>query len=888
MHTLPFCVALSFALCSSAVSAPAQESKAILDAPVVVSSYYRMGTLLDLNGDGFQDAMGWWWNSATSQSIYLRSLMNDQHGAFSLQGYASLTPGLGSQPVGSVSIRKCDINHDGLDDFSVLFNVNPGYGTTSLSVFRSTGTGAPVLVPTYSVSGGTERIGAVVTDFDGDGTTDLAVAVANQLLIYSFAPVAGSDPVATLRATLALPAQTDELIMIDGNGDATPDLYANMGNTGWIIPIVNFQPTGVVVVPHGIAPMPMSTAGDIDGDGDQDLVIFGMTDYSVVRRTGPATWNTEAWAVGGPATMLCDIDNDGDLDGLCCGGGGRSIPVNFRPSTFRVSLNDGQGQFAPAFEMPGLGSDHMAGAADVDHDGDVDLVAGRCVYYAHGPITEPIMPTLVTPDKDRAMVADIDRDGDPDFRFTYGSVRRNLGSGDSDTFTPLCQAAPNGTTNSGPGWSGDFDGDGDVDLLVRRYAGPTLIGTWLYTNNGGGGFIDGGQAGPTGSDFAHGYPGMTPDRCKVVDIDNDGDLDLLVSNSGPPSGTTIHKNDGTGHFFDVPIQVPGCFTAAVADLNGDGILDLVNYYPMPNIFWGSSGGTYASAASFAATNGVYGLEGLDVGDLDGDGDIDIAIAAAGSNFGRNTDVYWNDGSGNFTREEIPNTPLDYYPSARAINAVDLNGDGRLDLVSGPVFSAWSAAYVILRRADNSGWEAPIQQTLYTDDSLFRAIVHKATVVDVDSDGDLDLVTDRVIRNAQRTGLAHGKRVQLTDATAGSGGMQPTLGASGHFEVGGTSTLRLTGACGAAHGALSVAWLGSEEPTFGRTSGPTDHLTRLTSILPILTSGSASIDGSGVWSLTYQVPAYMAGRTCVYRASIVDPASSTGIAYSNTLYVTYGL
>ncbi len=881
-------VALS-ALCPAAA---AQETRALLDAPLVVSTHYRLSALTDLDADGFQDAVGWWWSSSTRQSIYLRMYMNDQQGGFTLGGYVNLLAGNGSGPGGLVTVRACDVDHDGRGDFSVLMNRPSGSGSSSLNVFTGNGFDAPRLVPTYSYGGTTAtRMDAALADLDGDGTTDLVLAVGTELRVYSYAPVPGGDPIGTLRGTLVLPAVTDDVFVIDANGDAELDAYVNMGGTGWIVPIAGFQPGTPIVVPHGIATMPMPVAGDIDGDGDQDLVVFDMPSYVVMRRTGPASWSFEPATAGGPATHLFDVDNDGDLDGVCCGGGGPTIPYNRGASTFRVSLNDGTGRFAPAFEIPGLGADHLAGAADLDHDGDLDLVAGRCAYYSRDGITRPVMPSLATANNDRAFVADLDRDGDPDFRPAVGSVRRNLGTGESESFTPVCPAPPPGITLQLPGFHGDFDGDGDVDLLTQRWAGSTHLGAWLYTNNGGGGFVDAGQAGPVGVDMGYGSPGMTPERCVLADLDADGDLDLFVWDWSLGPLTRIYKNDGQGRFFEPRVDVPGCGVQTVCDLDGDGLLDMLDIASPLNVHWGLGGGAFQAGVAVGTAGSLYLRGAVDVADLDGDGDLDIVAAAPGSNVWRPAEVFWNLGGRVFVREGLDDARIDYSPTGRAANAVDVNGDGRLDLVVGPAGGAWSAAHVVLRRADNSGWEPPIQQALYPEHSTLRAIVHHATVVDVDADGDPDLVTDRVIRNTQRQGPLYGKRLQTTDGVAGGGGMTPTLGSTGPYPVGSTTTLRLTGACAGANGMLTVGWLDSQVPVFGG-GGSASHqplgAMRITSQILFTTGGTPGVDGTGEWTLTYQVPRYKAGRTYVYRVVIDDPAAFSGQSATNRLHITYGL
>src|SRR5262249_42313747 len=115
---------------------------------------------------------------------------------------------------------------------------------------------------------------------------------------------------------------------------------------------------------HGLH-MPDSAAGDVDGDGRDDVVLFSMRDgYRVLAQVAPGEFELGPVQQGGPATELADIDRDGDLDGTCCGGGGGGGPQSptYDPhmaSKFELSLNDEQGHFAPAFSLPSLASEHI-------------------------------------------------------------------------------------------------------------------------------------------------------------------------------------------------------------------------------------------------------------------------------------------------------------------------------------------------------------------------------------------------------------------------------------------------------------------------------------------------------------------------------------------------
>src|SRR5262249_9599939 len=125
------------------------------------------------------------------------------------------------------------------------------------------------------------------------------------------------------------------------------------------------EPSGMVV-------------GDIDHDGDPDVVVSGRSGYATLTNDGhgaltlsfPTSFETPTHD-----PSLVDVDGDGDLDlaGIV-GGGGSSLPA-----VLSVRRNDGTGAFGPLEadpSQPGPGELDSLVAADVDGDGDVDLLGG--------------------------------------------------------------------------------------------------------------------------------------------------------------------------------------------------------------------------------------------------------------------------------------------------------------------------------------------------------------------------------------------------------------------------------------------------------------------------------------------------------------------------------
>lgn len=317
---------------------------------------------------------------------------------------------------------------------------------------------------------------------------------------------------------------------------------------------------------------------------------------------------------------------------------------------------------------------------------------------------------------------------------------------------------------------GDVNGDGHLDVVLAKgrhwpLTDPVLLG------DGTGSFSE-----PT-------LLSETPDRSyssELVDLDGDGDLDVVVSND-TPDPKQIYLNDGAGNFTPgTTFGEPEWSTrhVAVADMNGDGLPDLI----LANRTGDSSGLSYvcvnrgegrfdAECDGFASESATT----ITPVDVNRDGALDLVVP---HREGGQSHTYLNDGAGGFD-ERVPFGPED--AAVRMAKSGDLNGDGHPDLVlieprrgtsilfgegmgvfdQGPVLSGVEPPPYSLRIADLDGdgsediivghVEAP--STVYFNDGSGTSFtpVHFGdgegaaygfAVGDVDEDGILDIAVAR--------------------------------------------------------------------------------------------------------------------------------------------------
>ncbi|MBM3975482.1 MAG: VCBS repeat-containing protein [Planctomycetes bacterium] len=875
------------------VTAPlAQESATYFDTPlIVVDGMHRFERTLDLNNDGYADAVGWYWKDNYYGEAKVRAYLNDQTGRLVTQPWTATV--FGTFDIGSASASAvADFNLDGRDDWALAI-------ASEVRVFLSNGAAAPtVIVISDTVF---QSRGLAAGDFTGDGWPDLALVQdswpgddelrlhVNQGAAGGFAP----------GASMPVGPSVDHMMTGEVDGDGVADLIVNNAGTSLMVTAVGGNLSRGTGFSHGYTTKAMPAYGDIDGDGDSDIVVFGMTNYRVLRRTGPASWSLEPAVVGGPATGLADIDRDGDLDGVCCGSGGPTEVFNTANSHFEIAINAGDGTFAPSFRIQGLGSHHLAGAVDLDHDGDTDLVAGRCVYYARGAITaDPVLDlglpsssAVPTPSPQSAF--DAESDGDIDY--VAGTNVQYLNRGDGKTFasSAVISGTPAGMQYDGPGFNGDFDGDGIDDLIVAMSNGTVFQSMRMLKGNGGGGWEDVGNAGAPGINFNLGEcllcaPPKPHDPAlgRVADVDNDGDLDLATNRPGWSSDSRLWLNNGSG-YLTLWGAVGGHTVVDVGDFNGDGKADLLTSNSSKLGFFPAQTGASWGAWVIIGNYQVKQIDQPAVADLDGDGDLDITTAEYVSVYSSDSIVLWNNGLGAFTKEVLPqmyvSTYGTSYPHARRAWARDIDGDGQLDLVLyRALYNIWPetvpSVWILRRAPGGAGWLPPLAQ-----------LADPTLIDDVDGDGDLDLIGNKVTLATRWTAPQDGARLQYGTANAGSGGMRPTLGAKGPFRPGETPQVRLRGTLGGAPNFLLVGSGSTAQPGFPVADATlwVDLALPGWVLVKVPSAGTAGAVGGGSFTIPVNVDAGLIGGTFYHQGFAIDVGAPNLVTASNGLILTYG-
>ncbi|WP_369178911.1 beta strand repeat-containing protein [Candidatus Thiodubiliella endoseptemdiera] len=656
-----------------------------------------------------------------------------------------------------------------------------------------------------------------LADIDGDGDLDLVVGKDDGTLKYYQNTGATSNPAYEAKTgddnpfnsinvgiysgpTLADIDGDGDLDLVVGESDGTLKYYQNTGTTSnpaYEVKTGDDNPFNSIDVGDFSKP----TLADIDGDGDLDLVVGEINGtlkyYQNTGTTSSPAYEAETGGnnpfngidVGDYSTPnLADIDGDGDLD----------LVVGEFYGTLKYYQNTGTTS-NPAYEVKTGGSNPFNSIdvgdfskptlADIDGDGDLDLVVGEnngTLKYYYNQQPSSVDGQAPTPTATNSWTLS---------NIPAGQSAFKVGDVISLTLTMSETLKLNNTTGSKVVIAGkDFVLDktasttaGDKKLVFKYsvQAGDSIAATDFYIDN------------PTRditlnniTDVAGNAPVFTADRVvltktkleyiektglgnnpfngidvgdyskpTLADIDGDGDLDLVMGeengtlkyyqNTGTTSNPAYEAKTGDDNPFN-GIDV-GYYSAPIlADIDGDGDLDLVVGEAYGTLKYYQNTGTTSNPAYEAKTGDDNPFNGIDVGnaskptlaDIDGDGDLDLVV---GETYGT-LEYYQNTGTTSNPAYEAKTGDSNPFNGIDVVNysspiLVDIDGDGDLDLVMGE-------AYGTLKYYQNTGTTSnPAYEVKTGDSNPFNGIdvgsYSAPNLADIDGDGDLDLVVGEV-------------------------------------------------------------------------------------------------------------------------------------------------
>lgn len=610
--------------------------------------------------------------------------------------------------------RVRDMDNDG--DLDIIWRTSGG--TSDLNWYENDGNQN---FTTHTLYAGIASLSSYldVGDVDNDGDLDVVTASSSNILLYK------NDGSQNFTQSIVYAQAGRKILFADLDGDALLDIVSEKNSTiHWFRAdrAGNFHRRALFTSDGETA----FDVGDIDGDGNLDLTFghnnasgsnpLGWIEMDTMLVTSPAQFE-ENVPVSSSIVMTFEetidaasVNNDniavrGELSGRIAGtlSGGGTNTITFDPTndftqgeaievTISENLTRSNGQtiytqytfefrtaavsygFTPTTYVKHIISDTLGQSqslspADIDGDGDIDVFGqnrtdGELVWFQNDGaqnFTEILVDGTVT--ASQVYTTDLDDDGDIDLMAenTTNTLYWYENDG-AENFTRYAfPVLPAGYDNSGvcSMKAMDMEGDGDLDVLVSALSNQAVI--W-YENDGN-------------ENFTMTTISLDGGNSEVLgtDVDGDGDLDVIARIKST-SELTWFDNDQEMNTATIAIDTiaNGLHASAAADMDGDGDNDLIGA-DMNSITWYENKGDQSFDQHAILTGTFIYLSDIYVMDLDADTDMDILLSSD-----YNDTIYWfkNDGNQNFTMEVVlaGDRPMEMV-------VLDMDGDGDMDLLA---------------------------------------------------------------------------------------------------------------------------------------------------------------------------------------------------------------
>ncbi|WP_291089282.1 T9SS type A sorting domain-containing protein [Flavobacterium sp. BFFFF1] len=600
---------------------------------------------------------------------------------------------------------------------------------------------------------GSEMISA---DFNGDNLNELVTTSLSEGLILLYQNELGdytqSKPAIILQNQDEYPSGVNA---IDIDSDGLKDLiFCNRYNNkmSWCKNLGNLNFSTLQLFNDDLNGPKSTAIGDVDNDGDADIIvnIDGDENISYIENNGDGTFQSSIVIFDTPVydvnkIILIDLDNDG-LSEVVAGVSEGEIYYckNMGAGTFGPKIYLGYASNGRAFNFDDINGDNypdMVGAhdgyynkfinlggnsfgnselmfttsdseitelkiSDIDNDGLTDIVAGtpqQLIWMKKSIIGDEVIfgPSQIINDlvhyPNYFIIDDIDNDGLKDVIAATYNMDNNSPTYNLHKTAALMHMPDNSFIEKlisfydGAVFDvkiADMDGDGKKDI-VSCY--KSIV--W-NKNRGDAKFTSYKMISPNLP-----FPETFTYSLEIADIDNDGDADIIASAT---AGLEIYFNDGVGNFsllYTLPMTYPlnGSRCIGIADLNGDGMKDIVLNFSSGNInlAWipNINGTTFGNMINIDFTD--YGFQPSDLicSDMDDDGDIDILV-----NSGEYSRLQWlsNDGTGVFQYHLLQSSI-----TVISIALGDIDNDGDKDIIAAGGY--YPGTYLI---RNNGGVYAP--------------------------------------------------------------------------------------------------------------------------------------------------------------------------------------